>query len=80
MAARVTAESIIELILVRLLADVTRVKSGTCRFVTETANNVFGGIGDVGLAAREEIWPRLATHVLDAADEEECGADGHEQA
>lgn len=78
-AAGVAAEAVVELLAVGLLADVARIEPAAGRLLAEAADDVLGGVGDVGLAPREQVGPRLAAHVLDAADEEEGGANGHEE-
>lgn len=67
MPARVTPETIIEYVLVRLLADVgahelpSRGRRGQA---LQAADNVVGDVIEVGLAAIQKIWPRFSEEVL----------------
>lgn len=75
-AAGITPEAIVELVRVGLRADIARVEARS----VQTAHRVCGRVGEVGLASRQKIRSGLAAHVLDAADEEEGRANGHEEA
>lgn len=65
-AAGVASEAIVKLVLVGLLANVARVEEIGGWLSIEAADSILGQVGKVGLAAREQIGSRLATHVLDA--------------
>jgi len=68
--AGVRAKTIIDLVLVRLSTDVGGNQLSSHAAPFETTNNVFLDIGDVGVAAGEEIRSRLAKQVLHGASEE----------
>ena len=79
-AAGVASEAVPELMLVLLGAYVGRVQLAVGARDVEAADDVLFCVFEVGHAAGQHVGSRLAAHVLDAANEEEGGADGHEEA
>lgn len=81
MTTGIASEAVIELRLVGLLADVCRIELANAvaqlGLSLETANQELGCVLQVWQASCEEIRSRLATHVLDTADEEEATGNGH---
>lgn len=80
MAAGVAPEAVPEDMVVLLGADVGGVELAVGAGDVEAADDVLFGIFEVGHAPGQHVGSGLAAHVLDATNEEEGGADGHEEA
>lgn len=72
MTAGIASESVIKLVRVLLLTDVSREQVAVNAFAGKPSNDVYLGVLGVGFASREQVRARLAVHVLHTLSEEPC--------
>lgn len=78
MAARITPETIFQLVLVCLLANIGADKSAAYARILDfgvTSHNILGQVSQVGHTSRKKIRSWFSKHVLHAVGDEPCSND-----